>query len=119
MTEPTNDDYDHIAEPLAAWLAGHLDDATHIEVGAFDRPGGGYSAETLIVPVTVTTRSSTEQHTIVLRRETPEPPVYPVQVKVGRKTLVATTAVLMLVPILNHAPNSRWRSKPLIYIDSL
>ena len=119
VTEPTNDEHDSMAEPLAAWLTEHLDDVTRVEVGAFDRPSGGYSAETLIVPITVTTSSSAAQRTIVLRREMPEPPVYPVQVKVGRKTLVATTAVLMLVPILNHAPSSRWRSKPLRYIGSL
>ena len=67
MTETANDEYRDMAEPLAAWLTEHLDDVTHVEVGAFDRPSGGYSAETLIVPITVATSSSTEKRTIVLR----------------------------------------------------
>ncbi len=85
MTEPPNDEYDGTAEPLAAWLTGRLDDVGHVEVGVFGRPGGGYSAETLIVPITVTTSSATEERTIVLRRETPEPPVYPVQVQLDNE----------------------------------
>ena len=85
MTGSETDEYDRMAESLAAWLTEHLDDATHVEVGAFDRPSGGYSAETLIVPITVTTHSSTAQRTIVLRREMPEPPVYPVQVEVDNE----------------------------------
>ena len=85
MTETANDEYRDMATPLAAWLTTHLDGATHVEVGAFDRPSGGYSAETLIVPITVTTSASTEDRTIVLRREMPEPPVYPVQVTVDNE----------------------------------
>ncbi len=85
MTETANDEYRDMAEPLAAWLTTHLDGATHVEVGAFDRPSGGYSAETLIVPITVTTSASTEDRAIVLRREMPEPPVYPVQVAVDNE----------------------------------
>ena len=85
MTETANDEYRDMAEPLAAWLTEHLDDVTHVGIGAFDRPSGGYSAETLIVPITVATSSSTEKRTIVLRREMPEPPVYPVQVAVDNE----------------------------------
>ena len=85
MTDSANDEYENMARPLAAWLTEHLDGATYVEVGAFDRPSGGYSAETLIVPITVTTSGSTEDRTIVLRREMPEPPVYPVQVAVDNE----------------------------------
>lgn len=85
MNCPGSDEYECMAGPLAAWLTEHLDEARHVEVGAFERPSGGYSAETLIVPVTVTTRSSVAQRTVVLRREMPEPPLYPVQVQVDNE----------------------------------
>ncbi|MEM7140076.1 MAG: phosphotransferase family protein [Actinomycetota bacterium] len=70
------------AEPLARWLTDTLDDVDDAVVGEFDRPSGGYSAETLIVPVTFTRAGAVRDEQVVLRREMPEPPVYPVQVPV-------------------------------------
>lgn len=69
-------------QPLAGWLTENLDGVDEVTVGEMDRPSGGYSAETLIVPITVTRGTSTSAEQIVLRREMPEPPVYPVQVPV-------------------------------------
>jgi len=51
VSEPEEDEYSDMATPLAAWLAERLDGVSHVEVGAFDRPSGGYSAETLIVRI--------------------------------------------------------------------
>ena len=76
MTDTANDEYRDMATPLAVWLTEHLDGAERVEVGTFDRPNCGYSAETLIVPITVTAFGTTENRTIVLRREMPEPPVF-------------------------------------------
>lgn len=77
----STEEYEALAEPLGAWLREHLavDDAV---VRRFERPGGGYSAETLIVPVTLTRGGSARDEQIVVRREMPEPPVYPEQVPV-------------------------------------
>jgi len=59
--------------PLASWLAKKL--STAVEVGAIERLSGGYSAETLRVEATVAGRP--ERY--ILRREMPEPSVYPQQ----------------------------------------
>ena len=70
---------DERAEALAGWLAPRLAGATDLTVGAADRPASGFSAETLIVPVTYR-RDGVECHDrYVLRTETPDPPIYPPQ----------------------------------------
>ncbi len=70
---------DEIAGPLGEWLTAHLDGADSVTVGSIDRPHGGYSAETLIVPAVVTRGSERTEERYVLRREVAEPPVYPQQ----------------------------------------
>ena len=60
--------------PLARWLAERLP-AEAVEVGEIARLAGGYSAETLRVEARVGGRPER----FVLRREMPEPSVYPVQ----------------------------------------
>ncbi len=76
---PTDPD---ISQPLARWLVDDLEGVDAATVGAFDRPSGGYSAETLIVPVTFNRGGTASDEHVVLRREMPEPPIYPVQVPV-------------------------------------
>ena len=125
MTETANDEYRDMATPLAAWLTTHLDGATHVEVGAFDRPSGGYSAETLIVPITVTTSASTEDRAIVLRREMPEPPVYPVQVAVDNEieiqwrvmSALAAHADVPIAPLIGYETDSEVLGSPFFVMD--
>jgi aminoglycoside phosphotransferase (APT) family kinase protein len=85
MADTPDIDYASFAAPLGAWLVDHLDGADDVEVGDFDRPGGGYSAETLLVPVRVTRGDTTTQERVVIRREMPKPPVYPVQAEVDHE----------------------------------
>lgn len=66
---------EEIRGPLAGWLAEHLG-AGEVSVGGLRRPHGGYSAETWICDATVDGTPGR----FVLRRERPEPPIYPTQV---------------------------------------
>lgn len=125
MSESNNSEHRDLAEPLAAWLTGRLDGVNHVEVGAFDRPSGGYSAETLIVPITVTTPASTEDRTIVLRREMPEPPVYPVQVSVDNEiemqwrvmSALATHTDVPIAPLLGYETDTSVLGSPFFVMD--
>ncbi len=125
MTETANDEYRDMAEPLAAWLTEHLDDVTHVGIGAFDRPSGGYSAETLIVPITAATSSSTDKRTIVLRREMPEPPVYPVQVAVDNEieiqwrvmSALAAHADVPIASLIGYETDSEVLGSPFFVMD--
>ena len=125
MTDTANDEYRDMAKSLAVWLTEHLDDADGVEVGAFDRPSGGYSAETLIVPIAVTASGSTENRTIVLRREMPEPPVYPVQVAVDNEieiqrrvmSALAAHADVPIASLLGYETDSEVLGSPFFVMD--
>ena len=66
--------------PLGSWVAAHLPGVEAATVTGTTGASSGFSAETLVVD-TVLTRGGVDQaEQVVLRRESPEPPVYPVQV---------------------------------------
>jgi aminoglycoside phosphotransferase (APT) family kinase protein len=67
-------DTDLARERLSAWLTDRLD-AGPVTVTGFTKPKSGFSAETSIVDVVV----GGESRRLVLRREVPDPPVYPQQ----------------------------------------
>ena len=90
---------------LRQWLIDHLDDVSDVAIGEPETPKSGYSAETIIFPAEITRKSPTSEAVLlqtgstragsprtgkteqssthvtklVLRRETPEQPVYPAQ----------------------------------------
>jgi aminoglycoside phosphotransferase (APT) family kinase protein len=74
-----SDDTEAIREPLARWLAGRLPGAEAVHVGEFERPTGGFSAVTLLIPIRVRRDGSEHDEQVVLRMETPEPAMYPAQ----------------------------------------
>lgn len=73
-TEPTID-----RAALAAWMQSHLDAVERVEIDEFSPPRSGYSAETTVFAAQVTRGATTATEKFVVRRETPEPPVYPAQ----------------------------------------
>jgi aminoglycoside phosphotransferase (APT) family kinase protein len=75
-----------ITARLGAWLADRIDGAERVEVVGVSAPKSGYSAETFMVDTVVhgasgaSGASGDRPERYVLRRETPDPAVYPVQV---------------------------------------
>jgi len=72
-------DTESIREPLARWLAEHLSDVEDVRVGEFERPTGGFSAVTLLIPIQVRRSGVESAEQVVLRMETPESAMYPAQ----------------------------------------
>ena len=70
---------DHSADALARWLGEHIIGARSVHVDGFTTPRSGYSAETLMVDAVVTAADGARRERFVLRRETPDPPIYPTQ----------------------------------------
>jgi aminoglycoside phosphotransferase (APT) family kinase protein len=68
-------DDDATRAALEAWLRGRLGD-DHLTVGEFGRPKSGFSAETLIFDARV---HGDRTERLVLRKEVPDPAVYPQQ----------------------------------------
>ena len=68
--------------PLAAWLRDRQPGTRAVELTGIRRASSGFSADTVIVDCRVD-RGSTEarvEQRVVLRTESPDPPIYPVQV---------------------------------------
>ena len=73
------DDTDQLRNNLATWLQTRLVGATAVEVTRLEAPRSGYSAETTVVDAIVTRGEQRTSERFVVRAETPEPAVYPVQ----------------------------------------
>ena len=64
---------------LERWLAARVPGAEAVRLGELRRLSGGYSAETIVLEALVTSGGRERAEKFVLRREMPEPAVYPVQ----------------------------------------
>jgi aminoglycoside phosphotransferase (APT) family kinase protein len=64
---------------LERWLAARLTGAEAVRLAPPQRLSGGYSAETILLDASVRRGGAELAEKLVLRRETPEPAVYPVQ----------------------------------------
>ncbi len=74
---PPPPDHESYREPLTNWLIASTD-ATAAEITEFTPPKSGYSAETLMFTARVDGPNGGEQR-LVLRKDTDDDPVYPVQ----------------------------------------
>lgn len=68
-------DDERVRSRLEDWLGDHLDGQGRVAITDVGRPSSGFSAETLVLTVS---RNGRDEK-LVLRKETPDPPVYPVQ----------------------------------------
>jgi aminoglycoside phosphotransferase (APT) family kinase protein len=106
-----SDDTEAIREPLQRWLATRMPDAESVEVGAFERPTGGFSAVTLLIPVRVARDGALQDEQVVLRMETPDPAIYPaqapgleVEVEIQFRTMqaIAQSSRVPVAPLLGY-----------------
>ena len=77
MPAPT--DTDSIRAPFRRWLSTLWPGSTRLELGEFSGAATGYSAQTLIVPVSFERDGASVEERVVLRIENLGPPVYPQQ----------------------------------------
>jgi aminoglycoside phosphotransferase (APT) family kinase protein len=70
---------EHLAA-LGPWLEARVPDAEAFELLAVGKASSGFSADTMMVDVVVTRGGIANDERYVLRTESPEPPIYPVQV---------------------------------------
>lgn len=103
------------AEPgrraLEAWLEPHLPEAADLRLADAGKPGSGFSAETTILDATWLEAGVPRTDRFVLRRETPDPAVYPsqvpgmdVEVEIQHRIMsaVAASSDLPLAPVLGY-----------------
>ena len=66
--------------PLGPWLEAHVPMAEALELRGVKKASSGFSADTTMVDLAVTRGGIANEERYVLRTESPDPPVYPVQV---------------------------------------
>jgi aminoglycoside phosphotransferase (APT) family kinase protein len=66
--------------PLGPWLAARLPGVDTVELRGIRRASSGFSADTVMLDTLVTRDGVGAEERYVLRTESPEPPIYPVQV---------------------------------------
>ncbi len=76
----TTDDSSPSLRALEAWLQPRLTGASDLHLELHGKPGSGFSAETSILSATWIVGDTEHAERFVLRKETPDPPVYPTQV---------------------------------------
>jgi len=100
---------------LERWLTPRLPGVEAVRIGEIARLGGGYSAETSILPLRVRRGASEREERYVLRREMPEPSVYPqqapgldVEVEIQWRTMRALgrASKLPLAPLVGYEPDA-------------
>ena len=79
MARATGELPEHLTA-LAPWLETHLPMAEAVELRGMRKASSGFSADTVMVDVAVTRAGIPNDERYVLRTESPEPPIYPVQV---------------------------------------
>lgn len=96
---------------LEAWLAPRLPGTAHLHLAHEGKPGSGFSAETTILSGTWNQGGSARSGRFVLRKETPDPPVYPtqvpgleVEVEIQHRVMaaVATSSAVPVAPLLGY-----------------
>jgi aminoglycoside phosphotransferase (APT) family kinase protein len=99
---------------LERWLEPRLPGAAGLRLSSHGKPGSGFSAETTILSATWTENGEARSDRFVLRRETPDPPVYPTQVP-GLETevdiqyrvmsAVSRSSAVPLAPLHGYEPD--------------
>ncbi|MCE2391471.1 MAG: phosphotransferase family protein [Proteobacteria bacterium] len=74
-----SDSTEELREPLGRWLTERLPHAEAVRVGPMQRHEGGYSAETIVVPIEVRSGGAERRERVVLRLEVDGTAVYPQQ----------------------------------------
>jgi aminoglycoside phosphotransferase (APT) family kinase protein len=102
------------ARALGLWLAERLPGASHVTVGEFGKPKSGYSAETAVFDAEIDTPNGRSAQRLVLRREVPDPAVYPqqapgydVEVDIQYRCMAAVAAQgkVPVAPLVGYEPD--------------
>ena len=106
---------------------GPIPSVADVEIGAFDRPrGSGFSAETLLFDVTFDQGGRRRRQRLVLRKESPDPAVYPqqvpgldVEIEIQYRTMAGLTnqSDVPLAPLLGYEPDPGVLGAPFFVME--
>ena len=101
---------DEIREPFVRWLGQRWPQRANLTIRESQEPKSGFSAQTIILPVSYEQDGDTRDEKVVLRLENPEPAIYPVQgdveceVEIQYRTMAALAreGVVPLAPLIGY-----------------
>jgi len=105
---------DELREPFGRWLARRWAHAGDLEIGAFESPKSGFSARTVFAPVRYRANGAPREKRVVLRLESPDPPIYPrqapdieVEIELQYRVMeaLAKAGVEPLAPLIGYEPD--------------
>jgi aminoglycoside phosphotransferase (APT) family kinase protein len=117
---------EQLASRVAPWLEARLSGATGLRIDDLDRPASGFSAETLIVPVTYQRDGRAHHDRFVLRKETPDPAIYPAQasgldveihIQYQVMCALAEHSDVPVAPLIGYEPDARILGAPFFVMQ--
>ena len=99
------------SEALGRWLTERVIGARSVRIDGFTAPKSGYSAETLMVDAVVTAADGERAERFVLRRETADPAIYPLQapgldvevaIQYRAMHAIATHSTVPIAPLIGY-----------------
>jgi aminoglycoside phosphotransferase (APT) family kinase protein len=105
---------DTMGAALAPWLRDHIAGARSVDVLGLDKPTSGFSAETLVLDARIDYGDGPVEERFVLRKETPDPPVYPqqapgtdVEIEIQYRVMdaVARHSPVPIAPLVGYEPD--------------
>ncbi|MCU0310756.1 MAG: phosphotransferase family protein [Acidimicrobiales bacterium] len=116
-----DDTDDATTEALGRWLAPRLGAVGEVRLTPAGAPSSGFSAETVVLDATWRSVDGDRASRLVLRRETPDPPVYPtqvpgltVEVEIQHRVMeaLAATGRVPLAPLLGYEASAEVLGAP-------
>ena len=110
-----------LREPFERWLAARWPDVAELCVGPLESPKSGFSALTLVVPVSFRRDGVACEEKVVLRVESPDPAIYPaqapgleVEVEIQYRVMeaLARTGVAPLAPLIGYESDAGVLGQP-------
>jgi len=114
---PQSTDHDRLRTPLARWLAARWPEVRELRLGEFGGAATGYSAQTLIVPLSFLRDGQALEEKVVLRIENPGPPIYPsqspdlqVEIDIQYRAMraVGRACNIPLAPLIGYEADNIW-----------
>lgn len=113
-------------EPFERWLAERWPDVKDLRVHEFGAPPTGYSAKTLITPISFERDGEQREEKVVFRVENPGPPIYPpqapgldVEIDIQYRTMeaVSRTGKIPLAELIGYEADPSWVGSPFFAME--
>jgi len=114
-------DVETLREPFERWLTARWPEVSDLRVAELESPKSGFSALTLVVPITLRRDGKERDEKVVLRVESPDPAIYPaqapgldVEVEIQYRVMeaLAKSGKAPVAPLIGYEPDAAVLGEP-------